>query len=137
MRQLKSVGAIVFRKEEGKVLFLLLKNSKGHWDFAKGLAEQGETEEQTLRREASEEAGLTDLAIMPSFREEISYFFKEQGELVRKTVAFYLAETKQEKITLSFEHTEFAWLEYEKALETVSYKNAKELLTKAKQQPRY
>jgi hypothetical protein len=50
---------------------------------------------------------------------------------MNKTVIFYLAKTKTEKVKLSFEHIGFEWLPYTEAIEKLTYKNAKEILEKA------
>ena len=42
-----------------------------------------------------------------------------------------LAEVFTKEVKLSFEHKDFAWLEYKEALEKLSFKNAKEILKKA------
>ena len=126
----KSVGAIVFIRDEG-IKYLLLHYESGHWDFVKGHVEKGESEKETLFREAGEEAGLTDLKIIEGFKEKIKYFFKANGKLISKEVVFYLAETKTEEIRLSFEHKAFKWLPYADAHKLVTYKNAKEILKKA------
>ena len=60
-----SVGAVVYRVENGRRLYLLLHYPSGHFDFAKGHVEAGETEEMTLRRETDEETGIRDLAVSP------------------------------------------------------------------------
>jgi 8-oxo-dGTP pyrophosphatase MutT (NUDIX family) len=140
MQKEKSVGAVIFRKENKKILYLLLeyrrindrKGSHTYLDFPKGHAEKGETEEETLRREVKEETGIEDLKIKKSFREKIRYFFMINGKLVKKEVTFFLAETKTEKIKISHEHKGFAWLDYEDAIEKIKFRNSKTLLRKAK-----
>ncbi len=37
----KSVGAVIFRKSDGAVMYLLLHYPSGHWDFSKGHMEKG------------------------------------------------------------------------------------------------
>jgi len=143
----KSAGAIIFRIENGKPRYLLLhyapaeKRRRGHWGFAKGHVEKGETDEQTAKREISEETGINDLKIIPEFKETEKYFFRQvyglygqerkKAPWVFKLVVFFLAETKQVEVKLSAEHVGFAWLEFNEAVKKISYKNSKELLKKA------
>jgi bis(5'-nucleosidyl)-tetraphosphatase len=101
-----SAGAIVFRREKRRLLYLLLHYEEGHWGSAKGHIEKGETIEETARREIREESGLTDLRFCPGFKETNKYFFAAGGQRIFKTVVFLLAETRTEKVTLSFEHTD-------------------------------
>ena len=151
MPQEFSSGVVVFIKEAGKTLYLLLHYEAGHWDFVKGNVEKGESEEQTARRECEEEAGIVDLKFLPDFSEKIEYFYKREGtavsakkadtaplapkgskrETIHKQVVFLLAETKTKEVKISWEHIEFEWLPYGKALERLTYKNAKEVLEKA------
>jgi len=42
-----SAGIILFRKEDSKILFLLLHYPSGHWDFIKGKMEEGESTHET------------------------------------------------------------------------------------------
>ncbi len=143
----KSVGAIIFRMEDGVPRYLLLhyapseKGKRGHWDFSKGHGEENETEEQTLRREVLEETGIEDLNIVSEFKQVIKYFFRcsyglkgkarEKAPWVFKLVVFYLTETKTENVKLSDEHTGFVWLPYEEAFKKLTFKNAREILKKA------
>ena len=130
MKQERSAGAIVFRKEK-ELKYLLLHYEAGHWDFPKGNIEEGETDIETVKREIQEETGIKDVEILKDFKEKISYYFKFGGDLISKTVVFYLAKTKTKEIKLSFEHIGFIWLPYVKAMEKLTYKNAKEILKKA------
>ncbi|MBI1969440.1 NUDIX domain-containing protein [Candidatus Woesearchaeota archaeon] len=128
-----SAGVIIFQNEKQDRKYLLLHYPEGHWDFAKGKIEQGETEEETAKREAAEEAGITQLQFIPGFKEKISWFFRRDGVTIYKEATFFLAMTKQKEVKLSYEHKGFTWLPFEEAAEKVTYKNAKELLKKAEQ----
>lgn len=147
MKKEKSAGAIIFRREGGNIYYLLLHYKAGHWDFPKGHVEHQEAEIEAVLREVKEETGLEKIKIIPEFTEKIEYSFRkhyskklEQREvsdnsllLVPKEVVFYLAEAKEKNIQLSLEHLDFKWLSYEKALEEVTYTNAKNLLKKVHQ----
>ena len=128
----KSCGALIFRDEGGKRLYLLLHYAGGHWDFPKGHVEKGESEEQTARREIQEETGIASLELVPGFREAISYEFRHNtGEMAQKQVAFFLARTSEKLVRLSDEHIGFAWLSYPSARKKATYENARSLLEKA------
>lgn len=130
-----SAGAIIFRLDEKskKPKYLLLHYGSGHWDFVKGHVESSENEEETLRREAKEEAGFTDLKIIKGFKERISYFYKKDGRTIPKDVIFFLAETEaaEKDVKLSFEHSGYDWLEFDNAVKKVTYSSSKDVLKKA------
>jgi bis(5'-nucleosidyl)-tetraphosphatase len=127
----KSCGAVVFRKTDKGLKFLLLHYQSGHWDFSKGHMEAGEDEKTTAARELTEETGIKDIRFIEGFREEIKYFFKRENQTVVKEVVFYLAETGTEKITLSYEHIGYTWLEYEDSMKKITFQNSKDILKKA------
>lgn len=137
MTKEKSAGAIVFRVEKGKPLYLLLhypsgtKSKEEYWDLPKGHIEEGEKEQETVRREIREETGLSDVEFLEGFREEIHYWFQFGAEKISKTVVFYLVKTRQERVVISSEHLGFQWLGFQEAQEKLTYKNAKEILQKA------
>ena len=128
-----SAGAVIFRKNDGKVMFLLLHYPSGHWDFVKGKMETNETPLETVIREAKEETGITDLKFVNNFEEKIRYNFQFDGLLINKSVIFFLAKTEQPQITLSHEHLDYIWLCYSDALEKTTYENAKKILKKAEE----
>lgn len=127
----KSAGAVIFRKQNKKIYYLLLHYKPGHWDFPKGIIEQGEKTEETARRETKEETGIDDIEFIEGFREWIKYFFKWRGKNIFKIVTFLLAGTKTRKIKISREHVGYKWLSHEKALEQITFGNSREVLKKA------
>jgi len=126
----KSCGAVIF-SGHGAKKYLLLHYEGGHWDFVKGHVEKGENERETVLRETEEETGITDLKFVEGYRESISYFYRRAGRTVRKEVVFYLLGTSTEQVRLSREHVGFDWLTYDRAMERLTYKNAKDTLQKA------
>ncbi|MBD3312769.1 NUDIX domain-containing protein [archaeon] len=125
----ESVGAVVYHDDE----FLLLEYGKGkHWGFVKGHIEGNETKKETILRELEEETGITDAEIINGFNESIGYYFKRR-ELVSKKVTYFLIKTGSKKVKISYEHSSFKWLPYEKALKKLSFENTKRLLRRARE----
>lgn len=139
----KSVGAVIFREENGIKKYLLLHYESGHWDFPKGHVEEGESETETLDREVREETGISDTGIIPDFKKQVKYFYQAKGNELKerekdgrpikviKRVIYYIAETKTEEVKISFEHIGYEWLDYENALKRITFKNSKEVLKEA------
>jgi 8-oxo-dGTP pyrophosphatase MutT (NUDIX family) len=127
----RSAGIIIFRQlKEGRE-YLILHYPGGHFEFPKGHMEKDETERETAFRELKEETGLDQIVWMEGYREKIHYLYHRGEELMSKDVIFFLARTRQKKITLSFEHKGAMWLPYKEALEQLTFKNAKDLIQKA------
>lgn len=132
----RSAGAVIFRRENDIIYYLLLFYSQKHWDFPKGHLEDKETDEDAARREIKEETGITDLAFVSGFKKEIKYYFRGKNvagkkNLISKSVAFFLAESHTKEVKISFEHEAFEWLPYEQAFERVTFKNSKNILKSA------
>ncbi len=126
----KSCGAVVVLiNTEPK--YLLLHYEAGHWDFVKGNVEPNESEKETVIRELQEETGIVEARFIDDFREKIEYFYRRQGATIHKEVIFFLIETHTETVKLSFEHVGFVWLDYQCAMEKLTFKNAKDVLQKA------
>jgi bis(5'-nucleosidyl)-tetraphosphatase len=126
----KSCGAVVFLKNS-EVNYLLLRYGAGHWDFVKGNVEPNESEKDTVIRELREETGIVDAQFIADFREKIDYFYRRQGATIHKEVIFFLIETHTETVELSYEHVGYTWLNYQRAMEKLTFKNAKDVLQKA------
>jgi bis(5'-nucleosidyl)-tetraphosphatase len=133
METTKSAGAIVFYIKENEPFFLLLEYTN-YWGFTKGQIEKSENEKETAKREAKEEANLSELNILPHFKESYSWFYRWEGKLINKTAIFYLAEITEKEAKeakVSFEHKSFKFLKFEEALKLVKFKEDKKILKKA------
>lgn len=139
-----SVGACLFREritgDKSTREYLILKYPSGHYDFAKGHVEAGETEEETLRRETEEETGIRELVAFPE-RTTIKYFYTAKGSELRKRkksgrgwhifkeVHFYPAQCPYKtRVVISDEHVGFVWMNYKKARKRVTFDNARAVL---------
>ncbi len=131
MRKETSAGAVLLCDTSGKNEFLLLNYPQGHWDFVKGKMEVNETPQETVRREMREETGISNFQLIDGFEEYVRYNFRFKNEVVHKKVIFFLAKTNIKKISLSHEHNDYLWLGYNDALKKITFKNAKNILTKA------
>ncbi len=111
-----SAGVVVVRRHEHQWRVLLLR-AYNYWDCPKGLVEPGEDPLATARREAREEADLSDL----QFRWGESFI--ETAPYARNKVArYYLAATGQETVKLPVneslgrpEHQEYRWVGFDDA----------------------
>jgi bis(5'-nucleosidyl)-tetraphosphatase len=130
VKQEFSAGVVVFHREGGKHHYLLLCYPHGHWDFAKGHIEDGETKVTAALREVAEETKLA-VTLIEGFEHTMDYFFKEGELLIKKRVYFFLGQSLTTAVSLSAEHTAYAWLSYEEAFAQVTFKNAQVLLQDA------
>ena len=128
----RSAGAVVFYLEGAEPEYLLLHYTASHWDFPKGNIEMGENEKQAATREIREETGITDVEFLEGFRMKIDYRYRHGRRLVEKEVVLFLARTRTRQVTLSHEHIGFAWRKFDDALEQLTFRNAKNLLSAAK-----
>ncbi len=128
----RSAGMIVFREEDERK-YLLLHYPSGHWDYPKGHVEAGESLEETAIRELEEETGIgpEKIELYPEFLDRIDYIYQKGRELSHKEVLYLLGRTETKRVTISREHQGYEWLNYEDALERLTFKNARNVLRKA------
>lgn len=119
--KIMSAGVVIVRRHPGHFKYLLLR-AYTHWDFPKGVVEDGEEILDGALREVKEESTITDLTF------EWGFQYRETGPYGPGKVArYYLASTKHELVELPInpeigvpEHEEFIWATYEESLELVS-----------------
>ncbi len=126
-----SCGAVVYREIGGEIRYLVIKNKRSaHWSFPKGHVEQGETYEQTAKREVLEEAGI-HIKIVPGFREASNYMIQNRAE---KTVMIFVAGTRDTNTVIQESEIEdYSWLTYENAMKRLKFDNDLKILTDARQ----
>lgn len=127
----QSAGAVIFREENGRRLYLLLHYLTGYWDFVKGKVELGEELHETVIRETAEETGIKDIEFVDGLSETINYDFMHKGELIHKSVVFYLARTNTSVVQISHEHKAHTWESFDVAMEMLTYENARNVLCAA------
>ena len=106
---------------DAQTLFLLMKrvpDRGGFWQPLTGGVEEGESLEQTVRREAAEETGIKQLVSV--IDTGFNYAFEDHG---RQHVEFvYGAEVNPDtEITLSSEHCEYRWTNKEEAVSLLKW----------------
>jgi predicted ribosome quality control (RQC) complex YloA/Tae2 family protein len=130
----KSVFMVVYRWEDNKTKYLLLKRKlhwKG-WEFPKGGVENNEGEEEAVRREIKEETGLEIKKIKKfDFHGEYKYKKKypDRGEFIGQKYSLYAVEVNNEKVQMDeHEHSNYEWLNFEDAMKRLTWKNQKDSL---------
>lgn len=129
MKYEHSAGAIIWRRENNEIQYLLIqsqpyKQFKSAWAFSKGHLEAGETERDATKREVFEEVGLKP-EFNFDFQESYSYQVTSESE---KTVTLFLAKyNPDQKIKRQeSEIRQTAWLNYEDAQKRIREQNFKE-----------
>jgi len=111
---------------------LLLQYPQGHWDLPKGHVEDNdENYLVTAARELEEETGISEIEFITGFEEQTNYSFKSRGKKTNKRVFWYLAATEKISVTLSKEHRDYMWLDWELALDMATHKETKSVISKA------
>ena len=111
---------------------LLLQYPQGHWDLPKGHVEQDDVDNfETSRRELKEETGISELSFLENFEYRTEYQFKHKGKRRVKQVFWYIATTEEISVSLSKEHRNYMWLDWEQAMEQVTHLETKQLIESA------
>lgn len=112
-------GILIYRMVNSSPVFLFLKRREGWLDITKGHIEEGEDKAEAALREALEESGL-DLgnSIDRYFRCSTAYTIDlGRGKREKKELTVFIAEASSgAKVTVSDEHTGYAWMKYRDAL---------------------
>ncbi len=128
MKQEKSCGAVIFREENTRRFYLILRSTKGHTTLCKGHVEKHETEHQTAVREIMEETGLS-VEFLEGFREVITY---SPYSGCTKDVVFFLARVSGGALTCQPEEVADArFLPFEAALAALTHSSDRAVLQKA------
>jgi len=108
-------------------VFIVLHLKGNYWGFPKGHAEKGESPKEAAEREMKEETGMSVIRyLLDSYLTE-RYQFPREGQLIDKTVHFYLAEVTTEFSIEPEEIVEGKWIALKDLLSYYTFKEEKEL----------
>ncbi len=130
MNKEKSCGAIIYKKINNQITYLLIRSKTGHhWSYPKGHVEGKETEIETALREIKEETNLEPV-LDPNFRLMVTYSPKIG---VLKDVIYFIGQVSEnQKVTVQDEEViSYKWLSYGEALKMVTHENEKNVLIEA------
>lgn len=126
-----SAGAVVYREDPKRgLLFLLLLKDNDEYDIPKGHIEAGESAAVAAKREIKEESGLV-VNFVPGFSTGTRYFFYNGKEKVFKRLRIFLAKSETEKVTISEEHKDYGWFDYDETLKKIKFKDLRKVFTDA------
>ena len=132
MRYEKSCGAVVYTRHQNKIWYVVICQINGDWGFPKGHMEPGEDEKTTALREIREEVGIT-AEICDGFREESGDPCPHTPNVMKQSV-YFLAEYSDQMLISQPEEVKKVYLmPYEQALETLTFAETRNILTKANQ----
>ncbi len=132
MKKEKSAGAVIYYTDNDIIYFLLVKST--YWGFVKGWIEENESIQDTIRREAKEEANLDNLEFIKGFEYKQHWVYRKDNEMIGKDVIFYLTKISNEdakKVKISFEHNEFKWASFDDTMKLLKIKDNQKMLIKA------
>jgi 8-oxo-dGTP diphosphatase len=127
-RFMVAVGAVIEYKNSGKIL--IVQRSKdldwnpGQWEIGYGRLDQFENPQQALHREIKEELGLTDIEIVKILTTWQMFRGSKKADNELIGITFH-CRTQTKQIKLSDEHSQYKWVEPEKALEMVKIEGIK------------
>lgn len=130
-----SAGGVV-RDAQGRFLVVETTDLKGNavWTFPKGLLEKGERSQEAALREVEEETGYRCRIVGELPKAE--YWFRHGGQLVKKTVRWFLMEPVEQVGSHDWEVRSVAWLIPEEALERLTYASDRDLVRAALGEPK-
>lgn len=124
-----TAGGIVFRHGEKGVEILLIQDAKDRWTIPKGHIEEGETAQQTARREIGEEAGLKQVDIL-GWLGKIHFRYRRVDKLVLMTTQIYLVRAKGDTNAIQKEEwmNGIKWFTFHDALDAIEYEDIGKLM---------
>lgn len=131
-RQERSAGGVVVRLDDGRPLFLLIRDGYGHWGFPKGHLERGERAATAALREVMEESGVRGLTVHGTI-DTITWWFRLKGTLIHKQCEYFLMETSDPHTAPQQAEgiTDCRWVAFDEGLQLLGFENARGVLRRA------
>ncbi len=124
-------GAVVYARKDGKIYLAFVHDIFAHWTLSKGKLEEGENEEEGMKREIREELGV-DIVVKGRIGENEYIASDPERGKIRKHVTYFLGETKYQKLTLGSSGglQDARWFGLEEVPELPMYDDVIPLVTK-------
>ncbi len=124
-----TAGGIVFRHGEKGVEILLIQDAKDRWTIPKGHIEEGETAQQTAKREIGEEAGLKEVDVL-GWLGKIHFRYRRIDKLVLMTTQIYLVRAMGDTNDIQKEEwmNGIKWFGFHDALDAIEYEDIGKLM---------
>lgn len=125
-----TAGGVVFRRNpEGEIEILLIQDAKDRWTIPKGHIEEGETAQQTAKREIGEEAGLTNVEVL-GWLGKIHFRYRRIDKLVLMTTQIYLVRALGDTNAIKKEEwmNGIKWFKFHDALDVIEYEDIGKLM---------
>ena len=127
-----SFGVIPYFQKHGEIRFLLIQHQAGHWSFPKGHRESTETDIQAATRELYEETGLTLVELDESLPFLEHYTCNLDSKILNKSVTYFLGKVSDTSVIIQPKEVQaYAWLNYQEAIQSITYPEAKAVLKAA------
>ena len=115
--KIRVIDAYVFRKTKAGIKYLILKRAKTKmyehlWQGVAGKIEKGEQAWETAIRELKEETNLVPKMLFVA--DHISEFYEKHGDRINFVPVFGV-EVDSKIISLSDEHSDYKWVDYDTA----------------------
>lgn len=122
--------AIVYKKEEDKVLwFLVRQGADSEWEIPRTAVRRGESSVRAVIRMMGEQGGMRVKVLEEAGRHAGSA--SVNGKIISQKYLYYLMISKGTQEVLGF--TECDWFEYSKALKKLGSKKDQAMMAKAKE----
>ena len=124
-----TAGGIVFRRGKEGIEILLIQDAKDRWTIPKGHIEDGETAQQTARREIGEEAGLKKVDVL-GWLGKIHFRYRRIDKLVLMTTQIYLVRAMGDTDDIQKEEwmNGIQWFKFHDALDAIEYEDIGKLM---------
>jgi len=123
-------GGIIFRHgKDDEIEILLIQDGKDRWTIPKGHIEEGETAQETTKREIGEEAGLHDVEVL-GWLGKIHFRYRRLDKLVLMTTQIYLVKAKGDTDAIKKEEWMHGikWFKFQDAFDAIEYEDIGKLM---------
>lgn len=123
------VQGVMYSKNNDKIEYLIIKRSEkdgGFWQGVTGTLEEGEKLKECLIREIKEELGIVNINNISEIEETIQWA-KKTGFMITEYV-FSVELDRNINITLSEEHDDYKWCDFNETYQWLGKDNNKNTL---------